>query len=711
MKEKITNFLKETVTRRFLNLPVNISIIFTFFAIIVVQICFIKFEWIKNNLINLYNVVNGSNLLVGIFLAFLPLIFSLIVFIFQKAFKSSHLKSVFYGIPEKTKIFPGFITQEMIDSQEVIFIKDRCQENMHKPMILDRQIQCENILNHINSIERKEHVLNCLFLTGSSGSGKSLLINNVLKHKLNDSDTCIIISDKYNEGETIYKSLLNKCSIVIMDQFEDSLNNVRIYEVIKKLVYNSNEPIIFVFVFPQEFFDRIHMALKNVFFSEQTDNSMYNPDLLNSTTYFLQSDNYDVLQLIELVNSFEGEGADVEKCLDECIQSFNAKRNFKSVIESNNYKQSLIFLCSVLAKIKIGISPLVEFSIISYIYELFHEEIDLNLEYYIENTDNVIDLYFNKWAKKFSHDDIAKIILYLISDKNLYTDTDLMYITFEPKECFVETSSKNNFNIITAMKSNSFIRVANNFSGFNYGISAIHDYVAVKMNEYCFKNLSNEIRQNVDHYRKIMSRNKIGKTAFAESVEKIKIKKRYENYNDISHKIYVNFFVFILMMASLLASCYRGSNAQNSAENYYIIFTAVNCMFSTYYIYNIIMQFLRILEIKQYFLVTFWGAFSIILCFAFPQFWGIELGIEVVILGGTLRSLRKETVNIAKDEFKKKGNLYIVFGLLMSGLGVLFYFNPSMPYYIFFLLYVISCNYTHIHFNYMISKIGMANTF
>lgn len=697
MKHKLNKFFHN----RFLDQPINISIIISFLIIVLMQIYFKNSEWIKEHFYKLYHFINNSSLLVeiiGAIIPFIPIIISLLI---KKCYALRSRKSIFSGRTEETRVFPGLITQKMIDSEK--FTLGQCK---NKLIMLDRQKQCENIIKHIKSVERKEKVLNCLFLTGSSGSGKSILLNNFLIKKLEENkEKCIIINKDYNEYEKIYEDIKDN-SIIIMDQFEDSLDNPKIYRYIKKIISESQTPLFFIFSFPQEYFDRIHLSLTTVIESNE-----YNPSLINSSTYFMRNDDHDIEQLLRLVNSFVGKGEDVEECLKKCVSSLKENNNLKSVINSEMHGQDTIFLCSILAKIKLGKSPLVEFSIISYIYELYNDEIDKNLEYYILDTDNVIDLYLDKWVNKFPNPETAQIILYLLSDRNVYRESDLKCVTFEP-DYYFKKDSKCKMNMIDAMNSNSLICVEEEISGFKFGVYAVHDYVGLKINDYCFKRLSNEIRQNIDHYRKIMSQNKKGRTGFAESKEKLEILKRRYNSNFCGkkNKLFINICIFIIMITSIVLSCFKDINVKTGNEYTLTIMTALNCLFSTYYIYNSLMQFFRVLKLKQFLLVALIGSISVVLCFIIPKIWGISLGIEVVTLGITLFFLKNKTVNMAQKEFARRGLFYVVLGILIISLGIGYAIHPSLLYHVFFIMYVILCDLSHIKYNYMISSIGMVNT-
>lgn len=265
--------------------------------------------------------------------------------------------------------------------------------------------------------------------------------------------------------------------------------------------------------------------------------------------------------------------------------------------------------------------------------------------------------------------------------------------------------------MIAAMNSNSLICVNENFSGFEFGVYAVHDYVGVKINDYCFKRLSHEIRQNIDHYRKIMSQNRIGRMHPAESREKRELLRRYNtNFCGNKNKWFVNFCTFIIMIVSIVLTYFNGSQGKTENEYALTIMTAFNCLFSSYYIYNLLIQFFRVLDMKQFLLVALMGTISVVSCFTIPRIWGISLGIEVVSLGLCLFCLKNKTVNMAQKEFARRGLLYGVLGVLVISLGIAYAMRPSLLYHVFFIMYVFMCNWSHIKYHYMISSIGVVNT-
>lgn len=693
----------------------NIILVIVFFTIILIQLYQINLVWIRNNLFDFYEFINNNSILINFILSFIPIILTVLQFLFNKLSKliqkKSHKDSSFNS-KKNTSIFPGIITNEMITNNEVIFIKDlNINSDYDKPLILDRNKQCEKILLQIENLKKEsnKHKFNCLFLTGMSGSGKSILLNNFLLDKLKENNKVTLINTNYNNGNIIYKKIeSDQSNIVIMDQFEDSLSYPSFYSCIRKMnQINRDEAMIFVFSFPQDFFYLIHKNLSDVF-SEEIDKDS---NFMHFSTYFITNDNYDISQLKILINRFTQEDfQNIDKCLEECKTKATNNGSFKSIVQAEMYSPSLIYLCSILSRIDVGISPLVEFSTLSYIYELFEQEISANLGKYVDNLDNVIDLYLNHWVNKFPHPQAGKMILYLLSDRKIYTTDDLKFITFEPENYFINSKQSEEYNIINAIDNNSFLCVKSNYNGFSSGFSSIHDYIGLKLNEYCFRNLSNELRQNVDYYRKIMTKSLDNKRPTAFSNEKSEIQRRYNTFNKKQVKYFINSILLIVSFACLLINLNIFSfNIKKTYLNYSILLS-IGCFLAIYYYYNLIMQSTRILNIKKYIIMLLLGAVTLPLCYIFPNYYGIFMGITVLSMGITQYIISFTTVYEARNHFYHTGRLYAFFGVIIISFGLIYNISPHYSFHLFFIIYVIGANYGHTKYSYSIDRIGKLNT-
>lgn len=714
--------MKKFIYRRFLNKMMNIALILSCLSIVFVQLYMIFMDVLLNSLSKVIDYIGERELLVALLCGGLPMIPSFVGALVHKNKIVKKRDARTNCKTSKTEIFPGAITNDMIDNKEVILVSERSLKNVNckKPMILDRSEQCKTICKKISKIHPQKKCLNCLFLTGTSGAGKSIFLKHFLKKKFKSS--CNKIKCKYfKEYDTacdlIYQDIVkSKAEYVILDQFETSLQYTQIYSYIRKIIKKSNYGITFIFSFPQDYFDQISLCIDKYVLNGKDEGKIKD----NTCTYFLGCDKHDIEQLKVLVNTFLKTGLEVvDECLELCETNFVHSGTFMPVLGLGRYPTSLVFLCSVLTRIKTGKSPLVEFSTISYIYELYKEDIDYNIQNYIDNLDKIFELYFNNWLEDFRNKETGMIVLQMISDGEKYNFDDLKCITFEKKE-FFETSTNDNdrkmkkYNIMPILENNKFIVCEKNYEGFRTGIWVVHDYIANKINEFCFKHLDNNIRQNVEYYRKGMVNRNQSNSIHSESNMKLIILGRYKHFYTKKNKYFVDFLVVLLMIASIFVSCIKGGDCDNKINNVYYIFIALGCFFSTYYMYNVVMMFLRILDKKYYYPVSIFGTALIILCYVFPDYWGIFSGIEIAILGGSLFSIRKITSNLAIAFFREKGIFYIVLGVVVVIFGGVYCFCTNRELRItlslFYLFYVIASNYAHINYTYIINKIGMGNT-
>lgn len=728
--------IKRIIHSRYLNKSMNIALLISCAVIVITQLYFILHSWLMISVDKLYNFICNNQLFLALIAGVIPLFPNFFLFIMKKIKKKKDPEINTHNefLPEKTEVFPGAISTKMIKDNDVILISKREYEKLHekKPMVLDRKKQCDIIESYIRKLKKKgkKNKLNCLFLSGTSGAGKSILLEYFLKERFsgfeNGQEEYLYFKSYDIACDLIYKKIISeKSRIIVMDQFEYSIDYTEIYKYIRKLISKVDYSLIFIFSFPQDVFDQISRnVMKYLVNDGEHKRELLNVDFC-SYTHFLGYDEHDIKQLKILINTFLKVGMElVNECLDYSVETFLNSGSFMPILNSGKYPPSLVFMCSILARIKTGRSPLVEFSIVSYIYELYQDEIDNNIDKYIDHLNKVFHLYLDYWTDKFPNADTGKMILQLISDGRKYTVDDLKCVTFEPAECFL--LSKNSikeyvgirelpFNITNALQQNKFITVQDNLFGFKFGVFAVHDFVALKMSEYCFETLENELRQNVDYYKKKMVQTNNGYLMQIESKVKTKILKRYENFYKKQNLLFINVLLYILMTSSVLISCINGCKYRDYTDNIFYMFIGIGCFFSTYYLYNIIMQFFRMLKKRYYYPLTICGTILIILCYVLPDFWGVFSGIEIIILGISLYSARKGTINLAVDFFREKGIFYIFLGGVVICFGAEYaLINNSLmlkfTLAVFFIIYVAASNYTHIKYSYIMKKIGMGNT-
>ena len=151
--------LKDHLHFRFLDKKINLILIISFIIIILLQFYFYYSAWIQTHFYNFSKFIKDNNTIISLFISIIP-ISSIILSLFPYN-KDKKNTPIFNGQIEKTTIFAGLVTQNKIENEEVILIKNRpCDQNNFekKPMIIDRNTQCKNIQQHIISL--KNNTLN-----------------------------------------------------------------------------------------------------------------------------------------------------------------------------------------------------------------------------------------------------------------------------------------------------------------------------------------------------------------------------------------------------------------------------------------------------------------------------------------------------------------------------------------------------------------------
>lgn len=722
--------IRRIIYARYLNKPVNIALLLSCLAIVLVQVYFMSENWFKEHMKGLVSLINDSPIILAVITGTIPLM----PWLFQKIdemikTKKNRGKAGFEQKIEETKVFPGAVTHQMIEEKKVVLVSEASKKDRKemKPMILDREQQCGQILERIKSIEERgqSNQLNCLYLTGASGAGKSILLRTFLKSKLEEQKKKCLYFNDYTLGcDIIYKEIKkSEANVVIFDQFETSILYSDIYKYIKQLIDKSDKKVVYIFSFPQDVFEQIVLNISTKILKKEArlkkegrlEGEAHFMEPSVSNIYFLSTDKHDIRQLKKLIFIFlRVREEDVDECLKECIETYKRNGKISSVLQLEKFSRSLIFLCSILAKIKLGKSPLVEFSVISYIYALYREAIDYNIEEYIDDIDRVFKLYMDNWALKFSNAETGKMILQLISDGKKYSEEDIKCVTFEEINDDSQKEKDRSFHIVSILKQNKFIQFEKTYSGFMFGVSAVHDYIAMKIGEYCFENLKNDLRQNVDHYRKRVIQTALEDSIQADSKGKMTILKRYRKFHNKKSQVVINILVYLLMVASIGISSYKGGVCTSENEHIYYIFIAVGCLLTSFYMYNVVMWFFLMLKKRYYYPLSFGGSVLIVLCYFFPDFWGVFSGIEIVILGFSLFAINRITINMAVSFFKGKGALYVVLGIMVIGFGFVYAYVKDVKIRsalaVAFIVYILASDYTHMRYSYIIDKVGKGNT-
>lgn len=121
------------------------------------QFYFYYSDWIQTHFYNFSKFIKDNNTIISLFISIIP-ISSIILSLFPYN-KDKKNTPIFNGQIEKTTIFAGLVTQNKIENEEVILVKNRpCDQNdfEKKPMIIDPAKHNVRIYNnHIISLQNK----------------------------------------------------------------------------------------------------------------------------------------------------------------------------------------------------------------------------------------------------------------------------------------------------------------------------------------------------------------------------------------------------------------------------------------------------------------------------------------------------------------------------------------------------------------------------
>lgn len=224
---------------------------------------------------------------------------------------------------------------------------------------------------------------------------------------------------------------------------------------------------------------------------------------------------------------------------------------------------------------------------------------------------------------------------------------------------------------------------------------------------------------------------------------------QYNNFGKVKARTLLHIFLFVIIAGILSSLGRHGLFLSASIQQHcWMMLVTVNCMLSTFYVYNYCIRFLIMYNFKKYWPIPVFGTVLVIICFMFPELWAFCLGVEIIILGQNIGlRLRGYTFSEGKKCFDKDGRTFMACGLIVGALGALHAFlnnwwfsrmsdiitdwlkiNPefveyknllnmvnitdisiNLLFYLLFFAFVLMCILNHINVNYMRSRIGMGN--
>lgn len=565
--------------------------------------------------------------------------------------------------------------------------------------IIERQQHIDSLKSLIN-IKRSEgnDKFKGIVLTGDSGSGKSILINLLVKSLTNDGDSVDIYRDYSSE-------LRENIQIVIFDQFEKILNNP---DYLSKIIAHSeSHHSIYIFSFPQNYITR----MKNLFSSQQIEYVLENIHILS-----LNDD--DINDYIDKILVFSKMNPDIIRDYIEYLKNKNnynkdPKEKFEALLMEMNKNADSKKLCEELVKVMRGEAPLIELELMGYIFSFDNTENKTFSKEY-----SFINIYLDDWVEKFYHHETAFAILYLLSEFKTFSIDDVKLATFEnikdPRYCY---SHQQENHLVNALKNNPFIYIYNGAQTVLLCEPA-HQYIAEQFRRYCqSKEIPENLKYYIDHLKKCIE----SKELESEYSYK-KIEENYDNYyrKHIGIKTTLTLMMFCVGLINLL-------NFNESSEiHYQLIANSVASLPAIYYIYNYCERFFLITNNIMAKFTYSGGSIVIILSYIFLDAWGIFMGFEIILLAISIFiSFNKKTYGVANKAFRKDTMIFLFIGLAVTALGVIFYnvfsviglHNSQLVWisilgysnYALFFIYAFLSTLNHIKYSYIIGRIGLSN--
>ncbi len=636
---------------------------------------------------------------ISLFIGIAPSIISGIYSLFRWEYKQKHTPSPLFehsASPKQEHYFSGLLSYQELDelSDEAL---------LHRSDLLNRKRHCKKIIHKIEALFRCPHDghPNCLYLTGASGSGKSMLLRYLKLDLLQKGYEVEIIHKNYNNLHLHGPSKGFKKKIIVLDQFERALNY---HDYIRRIQCFSKTPksrrTAFIFVFPQQYLSHVSNALNLSYYD----------------IYTLSFDSYDINQLKNKIIDFTGlESSEIQPYLSGDISLEDAQT---SPAENNSVQNAKILLYSLkkLADEKI---PLVEFEILGRILE---SDSSGDKNQYINRPHQAVEIHLNQWISKFPNKLPAQSILYLLSKNDYCTINELKWITFEPEVCFRTdgSCSAQGLNIIDALKENMFIQTVSKTGSEEFKI--IHDYVAERLHKYCLNHIPDEVKGNVDYFYSCKERKEEGNQKFQKFYEEINAYyKKYTGPRKFEP------FCLIVLCVALIVLTLCTANRENVFHWKYIGISLCSVP-ATYYIYNYCHRFFCLKSSWKYSFTCIGGMAVIFLSYLYVNLWAIFMGLEVIVLGVNIAcTFARTTYGTARQKFMGNFEVFCAIGFVVSALGVLFLFLfglnreeaqdlvvsvlghwLELSYYLLFFVYALLSVLSHIQYDYIFIHRGYA---
>lgn len=536
-------------------------------------------------------------------------------------------------------------------------------------------INAENQLKKIERRNQKRKLIKMIMLhkvvvlTGESGSGKSVILSKLIKNAYYKENDYFL-----KWGEDICN---RKDKVIILDQFERALPLPNLMENMQQIL-NSRKHIV--------------IGIKKENLSDVLEMLGYN----NKHVYIfrLYYDNTDKKQIESMCEEISGRN----------IEEFKGESFYEELTRKVNSSKIPIILVSVIWKImkKENIQSM----------EKMWEECDYSF-------DKMASIYLeNDMIGKLSYKDVAYPILYLLSRDSRCEYkcgiNDFKNITFaenEKIEITLEQLVK-----IGLVKKVIGQESCRNSQSIKYEIS--HEFYAKKIMKICTKNITTEIRGNIENYQESYQKKRDDNT-------EIVVSDCYKNVFNSNKKKHANLMLAILCIILVIENfiCWalqfgdidsiiiNNKISIFTTNNIILIFLNISIGLSIYYIYNYYCRFLIAFE-RKFIIVNIVGMIVSILSFAFSRQWAFFLGIEITFVGINMYFIANMARKSERNFFVKRMQTFCAIGVMTIILGISFdaYTKGNIilawPLFILYIGYMLMGNLGHINQNYILMILG-----
>ena len=535
----------------------------------------------------------------------------------------------------------------------------------------EQTLEKARIPHGLDKIKRNDDVESLLaregfiFVTGSSGVGKSVLLGQVKDYLEKKEKTVSEISEYYGLTEDD----LQGSQYIILDQFERILwmSDNRIKEI-RNLILKLCKTKKIIISFRKDYAIDIYEL-----FSEEG----------TIPSYFVVKNTPGVLQGIRAFFEKLTQSEKSEAELAEWIVQ-DASQNKVTMIQIENLSKGYR---------EYGKEKMVE------MWRSAQKDYD-----------RLMSLLWSEDIKKLSNFQSAYEILYFLSldskQQFSYSFQDFQSITFLPDRQLLE--------VVNFLEEEKWIQMTG-----NKGLSSMdsvgngkyimaHDYYRDNFNKMISEILDPQIRKNIDYYFRNCLSPRLNDGRIPASS---KIHDACRKFISIDSRRYVNIMLYLLLMVYGAISTFavREITADSTKVRFALMNIAVGG--SVIYAYNYYYHFLSFFG-KRYIYVPVVGMLLCPAIYFFPQYWGIVLGFEVLTVGIAVFQICFHCRNQEKSFFRTKGIIYSIIGIVIIFFGwvssLFIKDNPfsDLPFFILYIVYIFMAVKGHINMVNLHSLVG-----